>query len=76
METHKLPPEMVVQMLKDSGIQKVKLFDAEKSTMSALAGSGLEVMITQTNTDDQESHGETENLSAICTLQSKSKSKS
>ncbi|KAM3008675.1 hypothetical protein FF2_032786 [Malus domestica] len=28
MATHKLPPEMVVRMLKDSGIQKVKLFDA------------------------------------------------
>ncbi|KAM1679222.1 hypothetical protein ACFXTN_035812 [Malus domestica] len=50
MATHKLPPEMVVQMLKDNGIQKVKLFDAEESTMSALAGSGLEVMIAQTDT--------------------------
>ncbi|KAM1679221.1 hypothetical protein ACFXTN_035811 [Malus domestica] len=50
MAIHKLPPKMVVQMLKDSGIQKVKLFDAEESTMNALAGSGLEVMIAQTDT--------------------------
>ncbi|RXI00351.1 hypothetical protein DVH24_037899 [Malus domestica] len=38
MATHKLLPEMV------------KLFDAEESTMSALAGSGLEVMIAQIDT--------------------------
>ncbi|XP_068308169.1 glucan endo-1,3-beta-glucosidase 8-like [Pyrus communis] len=49
MATHKLPPETVVQMLKDNGIQKVKLFDAEESTMSALAGSGLEVMVAIPN---------------------------
>lgn len=49
MATHKLPPETVVQMLKDNGIQKVKLFDADESTMSALAGSGLEVMVAIPN---------------------------
>ncbi|XP_074379798.1 glucan endo-1,3-beta-glucosidase 8-like [Apium graveolens] len=49
MATHKLPPEDVVQMLKDNGIQKVKLFDAEESTMSALAGSGIEVMVAIPN---------------------------
>lgn len=49
MATHKLKPEDVVQMLKDNGIQKVKLFDAEQSTMSALAGSGIEVMIAIPN---------------------------
>ena len=43
--THKLPPDTVVQMLKDNGIQKVKLFDADESTMSALAGTGIEVMV-------------------------------
>ncbi|KAM1313295.1 hypothetical protein ACFX2F_017335 [Malus domestica] len=51
MATHKLPPEMVVQMLRDSEIQKVKLLDTEESIISALAGSGLEVMIAQTDTD-------------------------
>lgn len=47
--THKLPPETVVQMLKDNGIQKVKLFDADDTTMSALAGSGIEVMVAIPN---------------------------
>ncbi|KAL6184147.1 hypothetical protein ACLB2K_045551 [Fragaria x ananassa] len=42
MATHKLPPDTVVQLLKDNGIQKVKLFDAEQSTMSALAGTSIE----------------------------------
>lgn len=47
--THKLPPEVVVQLLKDNGIQKVKLFDADQSTMSALAGTGIEVMVAIPN---------------------------
>ncbi|KAE9599627.1 putative glucan endo-1,3-beta-D-glucosidase [Lupinus albus] len=47
--THNLPPEKVVQMLKDNGIQKVKLFDADETTMSALAGSGIEVMVAIPN---------------------------
>ncbi|CAM8897717.1 unnamed protein product [Rhodiola kirilowii] len=49
LATHKLPPKTVVQMLKDNGIQKVKLFDAGESTMSALAGSGIEVMVAIPN---------------------------
>ncbi|KAL6219407.1 hypothetical protein ACLB2K_007166 [Fragaria x ananassa] len=49
MATHKLPPDTVVQLLKDNGIQKVKLFDAEQSTMSALAGTSLEVMVAIPN---------------------------
>ncbi|KAJ9559003.1 hypothetical protein OSB04_013617 [Centaurea solstitialis] len=49
MATHKMDPKTVVQMLKDNGINKVKLFDAEQSTMSALAGSGIEVMIAIPN---------------------------
>jgi len=47
--THKLPPETVVKMLKDNGIQKVKLFDADDTTMTALAGSGIEVMVAIPN---------------------------
>ncbi|KAJ8763206.1 hypothetical protein K2173_025591 [Erythroxylum novogranatense] len=47
--THKLPPKTVVQMLKDNGITKVKLFDADQSTMSALAGSDIEVMVAIPN---------------------------
>ncbi|PRQ45959.1 putative glucan endo-1,3-beta-D-glucosidase [Rosa chinensis] len=49
MATHKMPPDTVVQMLKDNGIQKVKLFDAEQSTMSALAGTNIEVMVAIPN---------------------------
>lgn len=49
MATHKMDPKTVVQMMKDNGINKVKLFDAEQSTMSALAGSGIEVMIAIPN---------------------------
>lgn len=43
--SHPLPPDTVVKMLKDNGFQKVKLFDAEDGTMSALRKSGLEVMV-------------------------------
>ncbi|KAJ8527567.1 hypothetical protein K7X08_015018 [Anisodus acutangulus] len=49
MATHKLPPKTVVQMLKDNGIGKVKLFDADQSTMSALAGTDIEVMVAIPN---------------------------
>lgn len=47
--THQLPPNVVVQMLKDNGIDKVKLFDSAESTMKALAGSGIEVMVAIPN---------------------------
>lgn len=43
--THRLPPEIVVRMLIDNGIQKVKLFDADYDTLKALGKSGLEVMV-------------------------------
>ncbi|KAL5208869.1 hypothetical protein ABZP36_033304 [Zizania latifolia] len=43
--SHPLPPDTVVQMLKGSGFDKVKLFDAEEGTMNALKNSGLEVMV-------------------------------
>ncbi|KAL6219971.1 hypothetical protein ACLB2K_007729 [Fragaria x ananassa] len=38
MASHPLDPNNVVKMLKDNGIKKVKLFDAEPSTMKARAG--------------------------------------
>ncbi|TKY46204.1 Glucan endo-1,3-beta-glucosidase 8 [Spatholobus suberectus] len=47
--THQLRADTVVQMLKDNGIQKVKLFDADESSMGALAGSGIEVMVAIPN---------------------------
>ncbi|KAI4325547.1 hypothetical protein MLD38_030932 [Melastoma candidum] len=47
--THMLPPRTLVQMLKDNGVSKVKLFDTDEATMSALAGSGIEVMVAIPN---------------------------
>ncbi|CAI0395173.1 unnamed protein product [Linum tenue] len=32
-------------MLKDNGIQKVKLFDTNSSALNALRGSGIQVMV-------------------------------
>ncbi|XP_006657484.1 glucan endo-1,3-beta-glucosidase 8 [Oryza brachyantha] len=49
--THPLPPKVVVQMLRDNGITKVKLFDTDFAAMSALAGSGIEVMVAIPNKD-------------------------
>ncbi|WOL15286.1 glucan endo-1,3-beta-glucosidase 8-like [Canna indica] len=49
MATHPLPPETVVQLMKDNGIKKVKIFDADAATMNALSGSGIEVMVAIPN---------------------------
>lgn len=43
--THPLPPETVVRLLKENGIQKVKLFDADYDTLRALGKSQIEVMV-------------------------------
>ena len=43
--THPLSPSKVVKMLKDNGIQKVKLFDADASILGALKKSGIQVMV-------------------------------
>lgn len=43
--THRLPPDIVVRMLRENGIQKVKLFDADYDTLKALGKSGIEVMV-------------------------------
>ncbi|KAL7230414.1 hypothetical protein ACSBR2_008824 [Camellia fascicularis] len=40
-----LLPSVVVQLLKDNGIGKVKLFDSDDWTVKAFAGSGIEVML-------------------------------
>ncbi|KAG9442476.1 hypothetical protein H6P81_018330 [Aristolochia fimbriata] len=46
MATHQLPPQMVVQMLKDNGFKELKLFDADAEIfMNALWGSGIEVIV-------------------------------
>lgn len=44
-----LPAKIVVQMLKDNGIKKVKLFDADSTTVDALAGTGMEVTVAVPN---------------------------
>ncbi|KAF5480725.1 hypothetical protein F2P56_001449 [Juglans regia] len=43
--SHPLLPGIVVRMLNDNGIKKVKLFDADAWTVSAFAGSGIDVMV-------------------------------
>jgi len=43
--THPLSPSNVVKMLKDNGIQKVKLFDADPGILDALKKSGIQVMV-------------------------------
>ncbi|KAJ8769692.1 hypothetical protein K2173_005295 [Erythroxylum novogranatense] len=45
MASHPLMPDIVVNMLKDNGIKRVKLFDSDAWTVNALAGSGIEVMV-------------------------------
>lgn len=49
MASHQLPPKVVVKMLKDNGINKVKLFDADDTTMNALIASDIEVMVAIPN---------------------------
>lgn len=49
MASHPLPSKSVVQLLKDNGIKKVKLFDADSGSMNALAGSSLEVVVAIPN---------------------------
>ncbi|KAL8171810.1 hypothetical protein V2J09_023614 [Rumex salicifolius] len=43
--THPLPPNIVVQLMKDNGFNKVKLFEADHQALEALGNSGIEVMV-------------------------------
>lgn len=43
--THPLPPEILVKLMKDNGINKVKLFEAEPTALKALGKSGIQVMV-------------------------------
>ncbi|KAL5720587.1 hypothetical protein ACHQM5_013245 [Ranunculus cassubicifolius] len=54
MASHKLPAKVVVQMLNDNNITKVKLFDADEDTMRGLAGSNIEVMVAIPNAQLEE----------------------
>ncbi|XP_065876795.1 glucan endo-1,3-beta-glucosidase 8-like [Euphorbia lathyris] len=47
--SHPLNPNIVVNMLKDNGIKKVKLFDADDWTVSSFAGTGIQVMVAIPN---------------------------
>jgi hypothetical protein len=42
-------PAAVVRMLAANGVDRVKLFDADPWTVSALAGSGLQAMLAVPN---------------------------
>lgn len=43
--SHPLSPAVVVRMLRENRIQKVKLFDAAYDTLHALGNTGIEVMV-------------------------------
>lgn len=45
ISSHRLSPTTVVDLLKDNNIKKVKLFDADPSSLRALMGTGIEVII-------------------------------
>ncbi|KAJ1412895.1 X8 domain [Sesbania bispinosa] len=43
--SHPMEPPIVVNMLKDNGIKKVKLFEADSWTVSAFSGTDIELMV-------------------------------
>ncbi|CAI9098425.1 OLC1v1035069C1 [Oldenlandia corymbosa var. corymbosa] len=43
--SHPLPPDIVVKLMKDNGIDKVKLFEVVPEAMEALGNSGIQVMV-------------------------------
>ncbi|KAH7683644.1 Glycoside hydrolase family 17 protein [Dioscorea alata] len=43
--SHPLPPKIVVNLLRDNGFDKVKLFEAEPGPLRALGKSGIQVML-------------------------------
>ncbi|KAL4377005.1 hypothetical protein GQ457_02G009700 [Hibiscus cannabinus] len=45
MASHSIHPKIVVQLLKDNGFKKVKLFDSDPWMVGFLAGTGIEVML-------------------------------
>ncbi|XP_010432901.1 PREDICTED: glucan endo-1,3-beta-glucosidase 5-like [Camelina sativa] len=42
---HPLPPATVVRLLRENGIQKVKLFEADSAILKALSRTGIQVMV-------------------------------
>ncbi|XP_057508592.1 glucan endo-1,3-beta-glucosidase 8-like [Actinidia eriantha] len=49
MASHQLPPERVVEMMRENGFDKVKLFEADGQILRALIGSEIEVMVAVPN---------------------------
>ncbi|XP_002970359.2 glucan endo-1,3-beta-glucosidase 8 [Selaginella moellendorffii] len=47
--SHRLPDKMIVKLLQESRISKVKLFDADPSVIRAFAGTDLELMVAVPN---------------------------
>lgn len=45
LSSHRLQPSIVVDLMKDNKISKVKLFDADPTVLRALVGSGIQVML-------------------------------
>ncbi|XP_058114794.1 glucan endo-1,3-beta-glucosidase 5-like [Magnolia sinica] len=45
ISSHRLTPSVVVDLMKQNRITKVKLFDADPTSLKALMGSGIEVMV-------------------------------
>lgn len=45
LSTHRIAPHLVVDLLKVNKIQKVKLFDTDPTSLRALMGSGIQVMV-------------------------------
>ncbi|XP_073157474.1 glucan endo-1,3-beta-glucosidase 5 [Henckelia pumila] len=43
--THPLPPNIVVNLMKENGFDKVKLFEADPWALQALGRSGIQVMV-------------------------------
>ncbi|XP_059634657.1 glucan endo-1,3-beta-glucosidase 5 [Cornus florida] len=43
--THPLSPNIVVKLMKENGVDKVKLFEAEAGPLKALGNSGIQVML-------------------------------
>lgn len=45
VSSHRLSPPIVVSLLRQNKIEKVKLFDADPVVLKALMGSGIQVMV-------------------------------
>ncbi|GAB4832940.1 hypothetical protein Ancab_006960 [Ancistrocladus abbreviatus] len=49
MATHQLPPDMVVEMMKNIGFDKLKLLEADERILGALVGTDIEVTLAIQN---------------------------